>query len=507
MKYEVVIGLEVHAQLLTKSKMYCACSTDYTGAPPNTHVCPICLGLPGVLPVVNKQAVEYAMMTALALHCSIAELTEFARKNYHYPDLMKGYQISQFDTPIGSKGWMMIDVEGQTKKVGITRVHMEEDPAKLLHRNLGGEDYSLIDVNRSGCPLIEIVGEPDLRSAEEARQYLIKLRGILQYLGVSNGNMEEGSFRCDANISLRTAGAKEFGTKVEIKNMNSFKSVYLAIEYEIKRQTKALDEGKKLVQETRGWVEAEVKTVSQRSKEFAHDYRYFPEPDLPPIVIGKDWVDSVKAKLPELPEVRRERFISEYNLTPYDADLLTSSSATADYLEAFVKADKFHNLSNAGVANVGREEPHNLSNAGVAKMGSNWLLGEVNRIKNDNNIDTVDFSKKVSPERLRGLTNLVSSGVISGTVAKTVLDDMFSTGKTADEIIQKSGVSQINDTGELENIVSEVIKSNVQPVADYKAGKEAALKFLVGMVMKASKGRANPQVVNDVLKKKLAETP
>jgi aspartyl-tRNA(Asn)/glutamyl-tRNA(Gln) amidotransferase subunit B len=484
MKYETVIGLEVHAQLLTKSKMYCACSTDYTGAPPNTHVCPICLGLPGVLPVVNRQAVEYAMMTALALHCSIAELTKFDRKNYHYPDLMKGYQISQFDQPIGSKGWLMIDVEGQTRKVGITRVHMEEDPAKLLHRSLGGEDYSLIDVNRSGCPLIEIVGEPDLTSAEEARQYLIKLRSILQYLGVSNGNMEEGSFRCDANISLRPVGAKEFGTKVEIKNMNSFKAVYLAIEYEVKRQAKALDEGKKLVQETRGWVEVDGKTVSQRSKEFAHDYRYFPEPDLPPIVIEKAWVDSVKAKLPELPEVRRERFIKDYALTAYDADLLTVSRAMAEYFEESIK--------------TGSDV--------TPKEIANWINGEVTRILNAGNIEIDQFREKVSPQNLAGLIRSTHSKINAAT-AKTVLDEMFSTGKTADEIIQKSGVSQISDTGELEKIVSEVIKSNVQPVADFKAGKEAALKFLVGMVMKASKGRANPQVVNEVLKKKLAETP
>jgi aspartyl-tRNA(Asn)/glutamyl-tRNA(Gln) amidotransferase subunit B len=304
MNYETVIGLEVHAQLLTKSKMYCACSTDYASAPPNTHVCPVCLGLPGVLPVINKQAVEFTMMTALALHCPISELTKFDRKNYSYPDLMKGYQISQFDQPIGLKGYLNIDINGETKKIGVTRVHLEEDVAKLQHRNAGGEDYSLVDVNRAGCPLMEIVGEPDLRSPEEARQYLMKLRSILQYLGVSTGNMEEGSFRCDANISLRPAGAKELGSKVEVKNMNSFKAVFMAMEYEEIRQRKALDKGERLVQETRGWVEAEGKTVSQRSKEYAHDYRYFPEPDLPPIAIGREWVESVRAKLPELPEAQ-----------------------------------------------------------------------------------------------------------------------------------------------------------------------------------------------------------
>jgi aspartyl-tRNA(Asn)/glutamyl-tRNA(Gln) amidotransferase subunit B len=483
MNYETVIGLEVHAQLLTKSKMYCACSTDYASAPPNTHVCPVCLGLPGVLPVINKQAVEFTMMTALALHCPISELTKFDRKNYSYPDLMKGYQISQFDQPVGLKGYLNIDINGETKKIGITRVHLEEDVAKLQHHNAGGEDYSLVDVNRAGCPLMEIVGEPDLRSPEEARQYLIKLRSILQYLGVSTGNMEEGSFRCDANISLRPEGTKELGSKVEVKNMNSFKAVFMAMEYEEIRQRKALTEGKRLVQETRGWVEAEGKTVSQRSKEYAHDYRYFPEPDLPPIAIGRDWVESVRAKLPELPEDRRERFISEYSLTGYDANLITASKALAEYFEEGTKALK----------------------DGTPKEVANWLNGEVTRIINASNIDIDKFREKVNPQKLAGLIQS-SHGKINTATAKIVLEQMFTTGQTAEEIIQKSGVSQISDSGELEKIVSEVIKSNVQPVADYIAGKETALKFLVGQVMKASKGRANPQVVNEVLKKKLAET-
>ncbi len=483
MNYETVIGLEVHAQLLTKSKMYCACSTDYASAPPNTHVCPVCLGLPGVLPVINKQAVEYTMMTALALHCSISELTKFDRKNYPYPDLMKGYQISQFDQPVGLKGHLTIDIDGQTKKIGITRVHLEEDVAKLQHHNSGGEDYSLVDVNRAGCPLMEIVGEPDLRSPEEARQYLIKLRSILQYLGVSTGNMEEGSFRCDANISIRPEGSSEFGAKVEVKNMNSFKAVFLAMEYEEKRQRKAAAEGKRLVQETRGWVEAEGKTVSQRSKEYAHDYRYFPEPDLPPIIIGRDWVESVKAKLPELPEAKKERFISEYSLTPYDAGLLTSSKSLAAYFEEGTK----------------------ISQDATPKEVANWLNGEVIRIINANNIDIEQFREKVSPEMFVDLIQS-SHGKINAVTAKSVLEQMFASGRSADEIIRQSGVSQISDTGELEKIAAEVIKSNVQPVADYKAGKEAAFKFLVGQVMKASKGRANPQLVNEVLKKMLAET-
>ena len=340
MKYETIIGLEVHAQLLTRSKMFCGCSADYASTSPNTHVCPVCMGMPGVLPVINRQAVEFTMMTALALNCPVAEFTKFDRKNYPYPDLMKGYQISQYDAPIGGKGWLNIEVGGQEKKIGITRVHLEEDTAKLLHRATpGGEDYSLVDINRAGTPLMEIVGEPDIRSPEEARQYLIKLRSILRYLGVSTGNMEEGSFRCDANISLRPVGSTEFGAKVEVKNMNSFKAVYLAMDYEVKRQTKAAEEGKKLVQETRGWVEDKGKTVSQRSKEYAHDYRYFPEPDLPPLAISREWVEEVRVKLPELPEAKRNRFMTEYGLPQYDADLLTASRAMADYFEAAISKD------------------------------------------------------------------------------------------------------------------------------------------------------------------------
>jgi aspartyl-tRNA(Asn)/glutamyl-tRNA(Gln) amidotransferase subunit B len=482
MNYETIIGLEVHAQLLTKSKMYCSCSTDYASAEPNTHVCPVCLGMPGVLPVINKQAVEYTIMTALVLNCSVSELTKFDRKNYPYPDLMKGYQISQYDAPIGLKGYLNIEVDGKTRKIGITRVHLEEDVAKLLHRSSGGEDYSLVDVNRSGCPLMEIVGEPDLRSPEEARQYLIKLRSILQYLGVSTGNMEEGSFRCDANISLLPEGSKEYTPKVEVKNMNSFKAVYLAMDYEAKRQRKAVVEGKKLVQETRGWVEAEGKTVSQRSKEYAHDYRYFPEPDLPPVIISREWVEEVRKRLPELPEDRRDRFMSQYGLSLYDANLITGSKAMADYFEEGVKVGK-------GVS---------------SKELSNWLLGEVSRIINAGNIDIETFREKVSPGALCALISS-SHGTINTATAKSVLEEMFNSGKNAAEIIEKRGVSQISDTDELEKMVAEVIQSNEQPVADYKAGKETALKFLVGQVMRASKGRANPQLVNEVLKKKLGE--
>jgi aspartyl-tRNA(Asn)/glutamyl-tRNA(Gln) amidotransferase subunit B len=482
MNFETIIGLEVHAQLLTRSKMFCRCSTEYASAPPNTHVCPVCLGMPGVLPTINQQAIEYTTMTALALNCTISEYTKFDRKNYPYPDLMKGYQISQYDAPIGHDGWLNIEVNGQKKRVGITRVHLEEDVAKLLHRaSPDGETYSLVDVNRAGAPLMEIVGEPDLRSPEEAREYLVKLRSILQYLGVSTGNMEEGSFRCDANISIRPEDSPETTAKVEVKNMNSFKAVYRALGYEAKRQRKAAAEGRRLVQETRGWVEETGKTVSQRSKEYAHDYRYFPEPDLPPLVMKREWVDEVRSKLPELPEARRDRFVDEYGLPLYDANLLTSSKAMADYFEDCMKIAPREN----------------------AKPVANWMLGEFSRMLNATNTEIND--SKVKPAALTGLLQLVSKGSISGTSAKQVFEEMFKTGKSAEEIISREGLKQISDTQEIENRVIEVLKSNVQAVADYNTGKTSALTFLVGQVMKATRGRANPKLVNELLKKKLGE--
>ncbi|MEE9198193.1 MAG: Asp-tRNA(Asn)/Glu-tRNA(Gln) amidotransferase subunit GatB, partial [Dehalococcoidia bacterium] len=334
LRYEAVIGLEVHSQLVTRSKMFCSCSVDYQNSPPNTYVCPVCLGMPGVLPTINRKAIEYIIMTALALNCTIAENTKFDRKNYPYPDLMKGYQISQYDQPLSRDGWLTIDVDGATRKVGITRVHLEEDTAKLIHRDEpGGESYSQVDVNRSGVPLMEIVGEPDLKSPEEARLYLMKLRTILQYLGVSTGNMEEGSFRCDANVSLRPEGSDVLKDKVEVKNMNSFRAVYRALKYEVERQEQLLREGERIVQETRGWVEEKGITVSQRSKEYAHDYRYFPEPDLPPMVIDSEWVEEIRARLPELPDARRQRLISDYGLSPKDADILVNTKAMADFFE------------------------------------------------------------------------------------------------------------------------------------------------------------------------------
>jgi len=479
MNFETIIGLEVHAQLLTKTKMFCRCSADYASTPPNTRVCPVCLGMPGVLPTINRQAVEYTMMTALALNCTISEYTKFDRKNYPYPDLMKGYQISQYDAPIGLHGWVNIEVDGQQRKIGLTRVHLEEDVAKLVHRHSpDSESYSLVDVNRSGAPLMEIVGEPDLRSPEEARQYLMKLRAILQYLGVSTGNMEEGSFRCDANISIRAENSSESTAKVEVKNMNSFRAVYRALEYEAKRQRKAAAEGKRLVQETRGWIEEKGKTVSQRSKEYAHDYRYFPEPDLPPLTLDRKWVEEVKAKLPELPDARRERFVKEYNLPLYDANLLTGSRAMADYFEDVLKEnDKL-----------------------PAKEVSNWLLGEASRIMNASSTDIDSFRDGVSPSRFGELI-LQCGQSINATTAKTVLEQMFNTGQSATDIIERKGLSQISDADQIKPVLTEVINANPKAVADFNKGKQEALKFLVGQVMRATKGQANPQVVNEELTK------
>ncbi len=488
MNYETIIGLEVHSQLLTKSKMFCRCSADYANAPPNTHVCPVCLGMPGILPTINQQAVEHTVMTALALHCTIPNYTKFDRKNYPYPDLMKGYQISQSDAPIGHHGRLTIEVNGVKKEVGIANVHLEEDVAKLLHHNSAdAESYSLVDVNRAGVPLMEIVGAPDLRSPEESRQYLIKLHSILRYLGVSTANMEEGSFRCDANISIRPENSLQSLAKVEVKNMNSFKAVYRALDYEARRQRKVSAEGKKLVQETRGWVEEEGKTVPQRSKEYAHDYRYFPEPDLPPLVLDQEWVEKIRSHLPELPEDRRDRFVAKYNLPLYDANLLTSSRTLANYFEACLETETLQSVSSAK----------------RAKMLSNWLLGEFGRLLNATNTEISD--SRVSPEQLCQLLDLIQKGSISGTSAKLVFEEMFNTGKCATDIVAQQGLDQISNTQEVNEVVSQVITGNAQAVADYKAGKTQSLTFLVGQVMKVTRGRANPKLVNELLKKKLEE--
>jgi aspartyl-tRNA(Asn)/glutamyl-tRNA(Gln) amidotransferase subunit B len=477
MEYEIVIGLEVHAQLLTKSKMFCSCSTDYADAPPNTHVCPICLGMPGVLPVINKKAVEYTVMTALALNCTVPEYTKFDRKNYCYPDLMKGYQISQYDAPIGKQGWLTIDSNGSKKRINITRVHLEEDVAKLWHRG----NSSLIDVNRSGVPLMETVSEPEMSSPEEACDYLVKLRNILRYLGVSIGNMEEGGFRCDANISLRPLGSKELLAKVEVKNMNSFKAVSQAMKHESKRQEEVLEKGGELVQETRGWVEEKGITQTQRTKGYADDYRYFPEPDLPPLAFDRAWIDEIRAKLPELPETRRDRFMAQYGLPLYDANILTNSKALADYFENCLK----------------------LMGHSKAKVISNWLLGDFSRLLNATNIEIENV--KISPEHLVEMFSLVDNGTISGPVAKVVLEEMFLSGKEASNIVLEKKLSQISDTTEIRETIKKVIADNAKAVSDYNAGKQQALTFITGQVMKATRGRANPALVNEVLIQELGE--
>lgn len=483
MEYETIIGLEVHAQLLTESKMFCRCSADYASAEPNTHVCPICLGMPGVLPTINEKAIKYTVTTALALNCEIPEFTKFDRKNYPYPDLMKGYQISQYDTPLSRNGWLLIDVDGQEKRVGITRVHLEEDTAKLIHRNdpLTGDSISLVDVNRSGVPLMEIVSEPDLRSPEEARQYLVKLRSILRYIGVSTGNMEEGSFRCDANVSIRPVGSSIFGAKVEIKNMNSFRAVQRALEFEVERQAEVLDRGGTIIQETRGWVDEKGITVSQRSKEFAHDYRYFPEPDLPPLTLSPAWIEEMRASLPELPDARRHRFMAEYGLSPYDAALLTESKPFADFFEEAVQ--------------LGSGVPQTLR----AKAVANWMLGDLKRMLGPTELAGI----KLTPGHLADMLDLMDKGVVSGKIAKTVFEEMFNSGKRASEIVAERGLTQISDEQAVAAAIDKVLAANPQAVADFHAGKHQALTFLVGQVMRETRGRANPGLVNKILSEKL----
>ena len=483
--YEAVIGLEVHSQLLTRSKMFCACSSEYQDAPPNTVVCNVCMGMPGVLPVVNERAVEIAIATGLALGCTISELTKFDRKNYPYPDLMKGYQISQYDRPVAHGGRLDFDVDGAKKSVRITRVHLEEDVAKLLHRNDGQESYSLLDINRAGVPLMEIVSEPDMRSAEEARAYLVTLRSILRYIGASTANMEEGSFRCDANVSVRPRGSDGLGSKVEVKNMNSFRSVYSAIEYEIARQSRVKAEGQRVAQETRGWVEDRGVTVSQRSKEYASDYRYFPEPDLPPLAIGAEWVSRLHEELPELPAARQERFVSAYGIPPADADLLVASKASADLLDAVVSAS-----SAAGKARRKR-----------ARAAANWINGELAALLNAEGAALED--KRIEPAHLAQLLDMVDSGALSTSMARTVLDEMYNTGRSPREIADEAGISQISDTDVVQAAVDSAVSENPQPVADYLGGKENALRFLVGQVMKATRGKANPQMASEMVRAKL----
>ncbi len=486
MEYEVVIGLEVHAQLLTHSKMFCGCSSDYQGSSPNAVVCPVCMGMPGVLPVINRKAVEHVIRTGLALGCDIANNTKFDRKNYPYPDLMKGYQISQFDMPIASGGSLTVEVDGEQRPIGITRVHLEEDTAKLIHRTEDyGEGYSLMDVNRAGVPLMEIVGEPDIRSAAEARQYLVDLHSVIQYIGVSIANMEEGNFRCDANISIRPIGDTELGSKVEVKNMNSFRSVFRALEFEAKRQVETLEAGGRIVQETRGWVDDSEITVSQRTKEYASDYRYFPEPDLPPLVIQPEWVDSIRESLPELPRQRMARFVSEFGLSEYDAELLTTTKASADYFERAVES-----------GNAEGQDERDL-----AKSVSNWLLGEMARLLNQTELTIDDV--KIAPDQIVELQNLVKAGTLNSNMAKDVFERMFESGGSPAAIAEAEGLVQISDTDAVNAAVAEAIAANPQPVQDYLDGKETAIRFLVGQVMKATRGKANPQIATEMLNDKL----
>ena len=485
-EYEVVIGLEVHSQLLTKSKMFCSCNAVYQDAPPNTFVCPVCMGMPGVLPVINGKAVELVIRTGLALECTIASQTKFDRKNYPYPDLMKGYQISQYDQPIASNGGLTIQSNGREVRVGITRVHLEEDVAKLFHRTeQHGEAYSLLDINRSGVPLMEVVSEPDMRSPEEAHSYLTRLRSIVQYIGVSTANMEEGSFRCDANISVRPLGFTDLGAKVEVKNMNSFRSVYRALQYEAERQIRALGEGERIVQETRGWIEERGVTASQRSKEYASDYRYFPEPDLPALVIETGWVQEIKETQPELPRARKARFTEQYGLPEYDANLLTSSKASADFFEATV-----------AVKPLTGEPRHQL-----AKSVSNWMLGEMARLLNLTGGDISEV--KVKPHQVIELLELIDAGTLTTTLAKTVFEEMFDSGRPPRRIAEEGGMVQMSDADSVAPAVAEAIANNPSPVADYLDGKETAMRFLVGQVMKITRGKANPQLVSKLVKEKL----
>ncbi|RJP17494.1 MAG: Asp-tRNA(Asn)/Glu-tRNA(Gln) amidotransferase subunit GatB [Candidatus Abyssobacteria bacterium SURF_5] len=477
MEYEIVIGLEFHTQLSTNSKIFCACSTKF-GAEPNTQVCPVCMGLPGVLPVLNKKVVEDAIMTGLALNCEIANYCKFARKNYFYPDLPKNYQISQYEDPLARNGYMDISVSGTTRRIGITRVHMEEDAGKLIHPESGPVSY--VDFNRTGVPLMEIVTEPDIRSPEEAYATAVTLKAVLQYLEVSDCNMEEGSLRCDANVSVRPKGQTAFGVKTEVKNMNSFKAVQKALEYEAARQIKVLAEGGRILQETRLWDADHGVTRSMRSKEEAHDYRYFPDPDLIPLIVSKEWIEEIRAKLPELPARRKQRLQEQYAIPEYDAEVLTASKSMADYFE---KAASLY--------------PN-------PKAVANWVMGELQRYLNLQQIDI--RQNKISPEHLVELLKLIDDGTVSASMAKTVFAEMFDTGKSASTIIREKGMVQITDEEELVGITEKVIADNPGPVAEFLGGNERTFGFLMGQAMKASKGKANPKLLNKLLRERLQKT-
>ncbi len=475
--YEPVIGLEIHAQLLTDTKIFCGCSTRF-GAPPNTNVCAVCLGLPGALPVLNRRAVEYAIRAALALNCEVQPVSIFARKNYFYPDLPKGYQISQYERPIALGGHVEYESGGVARRVGITRAHLEEDAGKSLHEGFPDSDRrTYLDFNRSSVPLLEIVTEPDIRSAADAGEFFTRLRAILVAVGINDGNMEEGSLRCDANVSVRPAGTAPFGTKAEVKNLNSFRHVQRALEYEIERQTALVSEGGRVAQETRLWdVDAGV-TVSMRSKEEAHDYRYFPEPDLPPLEVRTEWVDEIRTALPELPDARRRRFVEQYALPDYDAALLTQSRALGDYFEATAAA------------------------AANPKAASNWIMGELTRKMNELGIDVERVA--ITPDALAGLIRMIEAGTITGPIAKDVFEKMYASGRSAEDIVAAEGLASINDDAALEKAVRDAMAANETAVAQYRAGKQQTFGFLVGQVMKATRGKANPATVNALMKKLL----
>jgi aspartyl-tRNA(Asn)/glutamyl-tRNA(Gln) amidotransferase subunit B len=474
MDYEPVIGLEIHAQLKTKTKIFCACSTAF-GAAPNTHTCPVCLGMPGVLPVLNKKVVEYTLRMALATGCRIEAVSRFARKNYFYPDLPKGYQISQYELPIARNGHVAVEVNGTTHQIGITRIHMEEDAGKLSHDP--GRAVSRVDFNRTGVPLIEIVSEPDIRSPEAAGAFLRQLRAIVRYLGICDGNLEEGSFRCDANVSIRPPGTAAFGTRTEIKNLNSFKHVEKALQYEISRQQEILMDGGGVTQETRLWDPEKNRTRPMRSKEEAHDYRYFPDPDLLPLVINPDWIEKVRRDLPELPAEKKKRFVAAYALPSYDADILTSDRDLAAYFEDCLQ--EFHR----------------------PKLVSNWIMGSLLGLLNAEG-KSIDQTP-VSASDLARLLKLVDDETISGKIAKSVFEEMARTGKPARQIVEEKGLVQISDSGAIEDIASTVLDANPSEVRAYRGGKTKLLGFFVGQVMKETGGQANPKVVNEILKRKL----